>query len=268
MRRQRAGRARYALKNADNRYYVKEAPHEPAPGSVPTKSGSRHAGSRVDVAAQDPAWHLRDHMTGCAAPRHPDDDRPETRPHAKLCLPCERGLARDLRRLPALHASLEHIPATGGGDGTGLPFSEPAADCRSQITHDVQWWTFRVMAVRHASPTGEAWHTLPAMCGWLHGQVTWCSFRDWAPDMAGAISADRARAVALLDPWVTKTFELPGADGVCLECAAGRMVVTVYVYAADSRKSFIGCTACPARWEFGGAWLPFLKRLKQRRDAA
>ena len=255
-------------------------------------------------------------MTDCAAPRH-DGDQADTEAHAALCRPCRLGLARDLRRLPALHADLEHIPATRGGDGTGLPFSEPAADCRSQIRHDVTFWTLHVMEVGIGLPRGS-WDLLSpiaARCGWLHGQMSWIPFRDWAPDMAGAIGADRARAVALLDPWVTKTFELPGADGVCLECEAsepawcgecgqsyasealdshrqpngkggwmcvfpgryapdrrgkwcGRMVVTVYVYAADSRKSFIGCTECAARWEFGGAWLPFLKRLKQRRDAA
>jgi len=212
-------------------------------------------------------------VTDCTAPRHDGQDEPTpAEAHAALCAPCRRGLASDLRRLPALHADLENIPATSGGDGTGLPFSEPAADCRSQIRHDLVFWSRHVTDLRglDAPPVQQAgWADRPVlvMCGWLAGQVTWCSFRDWAPDMAGAISADRARAVALLDPWIQKKFEIPGADGICLECAAGRMVVTVYVYQSDNRKSFIGCTVCGARWEFGGAWLPFVRAVVRRRNA-
>jgi len=204
----------------------------------------------------------------CGAPRHGDDEV-EAEPSAQLCAPCRRGLASDLRRLPALHADLENIPATRGGDGTGLPFSEPAADCRSQIAHDAAWWALHVGRERLSYPSLplDPQQRVSAWCGWLAGQVTWCSFRDWAPDMAGAISADRARAVALLDPWVTKRFEIPGPDGACLECPSGRMWVTVYVYAADHRKSFIGCTECGARWEFGGAWLPFVRAVVRRRNA-
>jgi hypothetical protein len=210
----------------------------------------------------------------CAAPRHQDQgEPPETEAHSQLCRPCRAGLAADLRRLPALHADLENIPATRGGDGTGLPFSEPASDCRSQIEHDVSWWSWRIVGLRDTDlppvvETGWILRPVLAMCGFLHGQVTWCSFRDWAPDMAGAIGADRARAVALLDPWVTKRFEIPGDDGACLDCPSGRMWVTVYVYAADHRKSFIGCTVCGARWEFGGAWLPFVRQVVRRRNLA
>jgi hypothetical protein len=217
-------------------------------------------------------------MTVCTTPRHAEhNEPPETEPHSFLCRPCRAGLSADLRRLPALHADLENIPATSGGDGTGLPFSEPAADCRLQIRHDLRWWFHEIReergmdsppAYEYDALTGDEQAVMTFMCGWLHAQVTWCSFRDWAPDMAGAIGADRARAVALLDPWVTKRFEIPGPDGACLDCDQGRMWVTVYVYAADHRKSFIGCTECGARWEFGGAWLPFVRQVIRRRNLA
>jgi hypothetical protein len=213
-------------------------------------------------------------MTDCAAPRHQDQAEPTpAKPHGSLCLPCERGLARDLRRLPALHADLQHIPAINGGDGTGLPFSEPAADCRSQIRHDLTYWARHITQLRglDAPPVLEdGWSERPVtvMCGWLAGQVTWCSFRDWAPDMADALGSDRARAVALLDPWLVKQFELPGPDGACLDCAEGRMGITIYVWPEDRRQSFIGCPVCGARWEFGGAWLPFVRQVIRRRNAA
>ena len=161
-------------------------------------------------------------MTLCTAPRHGEDEA-ETEPHAHLCKPCRTGLLTDLRRLPRLHAELDHVPARGDGDGSGLPFSEPASECRDQIRHDLTYWARHITQLRglDAPPVqGSGWsdHPVHAMAGWLAGQVTWCSFRDWAPDMAGAIQADRARALALLDPWVTKRFDIPGADGICLVC--------------------------------------------------
>ena len=205
--------------------------------------------------------------TLCAAPRHGGGEV-QTEPSAQLCRPCRLGLSRDLRRLPGLHADLQHIPATRGGDGSGLPFSEPAADCRSQIRHDLTYWARHVTELRGADAPpvlDDGWSTQPVlvMAGWLAGQVVWCSFRDWAPDMAGAISADRSRAVALLDPWVTKVFPIPGADGVCLHCP-DRVVVTVYASDGDRRRSFIGCPGCGARWE-PEQWMSYGRQVVRRR---
>jgi len=206
----------------------------------------------------------------CAAPRHDGQDEPTAaEAHAALCRPCRTGLAWDLRRLPGLHADLEQLPAAGDGDGSGLPFSEPAADCRSQIRHDLAYWARHVTGLRGtgAPPVQEdGWSTrpVPVLAGWLAGQVTWCSFRDWAPDMAGALNADRARAQALLDPWVTKQFEIPGADGICLHCP-GRVAVTVYASDGDRRRSFIGCPGCGVRWE-PEQWMSYGRQVIRRRS--
>ena len=210
-------------------------------------------------------------MTGCSAPRHDAQDEPtEAEAHAHLCKPCRLGLLSDLRRLPQLHAELDHVPARGDGDGSGLPFSEPASECRDQIRHDLTYWARHVTQLRglDAPPVqGDQWSAFPvhAMAGWLAGQVQWCSFRDWAPDMAGAIQADRSRALALLDPWVTKRFDIPGADGVCLHCP-GRVQVTVYASDGDRRRSFIGCPGCGQVWE-PEQWLSYGRRVVQRREA-
>ena len=215
-------------------------------------------------------------MTGfCAAPRHGGQEEPtRAEPHATLCRPCRLGLSRDLRRLPGLHAGLQHIPATRGGDGTGLPFSEPAADCRSQIEHDLTWWARRVMDLRGQdapSVLAYGWpqHPIAVMAGWLAGQVTWCGFRDWAPDMAGAFSADRARAVALLDPWVCKRFPIPGPEGICLHCP-GRVSVTIFASEGDRRRSFVACDSdggCGARWE-PEQWASYGRQVIRRRNSA
>jgi hypothetical protein len=212
-------------------------------------------------------------MTDCMTPRHDGQDEPTpAEPHAQLCRPCRAGLALDLRRLPALHAGLEHIPAQRGGDGTGLPFSEPAADCRLQIRHHLTSWSAAVVDERRCDPpysTGwEADDMVPVLAGWLYGQVTWCSFRYWVPDMAGEIRADAGRAWALVNPYITKRYPLPLPDRACFDCQEGELWVTVYVYSSDRRKSFIGCTVCGARWEFGGAWLPFVRAVVRRRNLA
>ena len=208
--------------------------------------------------------------TLCAAPRHGEDEV-ETETHSYLCKPCRLGLLSGLRRLPRLHAELDHVPARGDGDGSGLPFSEPASECRSQISHDLRYWFHEIVDIRgmDAPPTARYGRTPNAvhfMAGWLAGQVTWCTFRDWAPHMAGAISADRSRALALLDPWVTKRFEIPGHLGVCLACNAAQVSVTVYASDGDRRRSFIGCPGCGMVWE-PEQWLSYGRRVVQRREA-
>lgn len=212
-------------------------------------------------------------MTACTAPRH-GDDPPPTEPHSALCKPCRVTLTRDLRRLPGLDADLEHLLVThrpgGHGDGSGLPFNDPASECRSQIRHDVTYWAMRITEIRglDAPPVlldGWATHPVTVMCGWLAGQVTWLAYRDWAPDMAAAVHENHGRALALLDPWVTKRFEIPGPDGVCAGCG-GRMVVTVYARADDRRRSFIACRGCGLRWE-PESWLRLGREIIKRREA-
>lgn len=212
-------------------------------------------------------------MTLCTAPRHGDGDPPETEPHAHLCKPCRITMARDLRRLPGLHADLEYLLVTsrpgGHGDGSGLPVNEPVADCRSQIRHDLTWWARAVTEERglDAPPAIDGdWAANPVavMAGWLAGQATWISFRAFALDMAGALHADHGRALALLDPWVTKRFEIPGRDGVCLACSAGRVQVVVYASEGDRRRSFIGCPECGERWE-PESWSGYGRQVIRRR---
>lgn len=198
-------------------------------------------------------------MTECAAPRHLDDaDIPETEAHAVLCRPCRRGLHRDLTRLPGLHADLQALPhATrrGHGDGTGLPINEPASDTCAQILHDLTWWAMHITAERGTAAPRAAvdprWRDdpVPVLAGWIAGQVQWISFRPWAGDMCGAMADNRQRAISLLDPWVRKRFAIPGRDGLCVNCGAGRLHVTIYASDGDKRRSHVECPACGQRWE-------------------
>src|SRR6266568_288248 len=128
----------------------------------------------------------------CTAPRHGEPE--PAAPHAALCRPCTSGLRRDLYRLPALHAGLaellDPLGANGsGGSGDGLPYHEPASECASQIRHDLAWWTAELTRERGWDLAANT--RVPALAGWLYGQVSWACFHRWAGDMAGAFAFDR-----------------------------------------------------------------------------
>lgn len=192
-------------------------------------------------------------MTDCAAPRHDGQDEPTPcEPAAYLCKPCRFGLVTDLRRLPRLHAELRNIPPRAEGDGSGLPFSDPAWECRDQIRHDLAWWARQITKERGAAAPpahGDAWSSRPVyvLAGWLAGQAApprpWVPFRPWAPEMAGAINANYGRAKALLDPWVTKRFAIPGQDGLCVSCDSGDPVTC-----EDCGEAFTGIPAFVAHF--------------------
>lgn len=219
-------------------------------------------------------------MTGCAAPRHDGQNDPTpAEPHAHLCLTCRSRLRRHLQWLPRLWAELGELPGRGEGDGSGLPFSEPAMECRGQIRHDLTYWAMEITRIRgdDAPPPqihGDMWSARPvfAMAGWLAGQVSrshadpgWICYRDWAPHMAGTFADDHARARQLVDPRVVKRIEPPGDRGVCLNCPA-RILVTVYVDDDDPRRSFIGCPGCGERWE-PEQWMSYGRQVIRRREA-
>ena len=189
-------------------------------------------------------------MTDCAAPRH-DQPHPAA-PHAHLCRPCLARLGRDLRALAAVHALLGELldprstgPGTGSGDG--LPYHEPAAECRSQILHDLRYWTRQVITERQP----DAWpvRTVPAMCGWLAGWMPWPAYRPWAGDMAAALADCRARAISILDPHPRADIPLPPHLNWCPECGATRtMTAAIYRAAGDKRESAVWCGACQHAW--------------------
>jgi hypothetical protein len=190
-------------------------------------------------------------MTGCLAPRH---DEPEpAEPGARLCRPCLAGMTRDLRRLPALYAGLgelldPRVTGDGGGQGDGLPYNDSASECMSQIRHDLQVWAHQVITERQ--PTAWPVLSVPVLAGWLAGQARWASFRSWAGDMAGALAADRGRAVALLDPRPALRIPVPAALNRCPRCgAAGGMAAVVYTGPGDPRPSLVTCAGCSHEWD-------------------
>lgn len=180
----------------------------------------------------------------CAAPRHDREPEPaET--EAWLCRSCRLRLSRHLRRLPALYASLDVTPGRahgrGRGTGDGLPYDDAISECRSQIRHDLSWWT-RQCATDRRQPVSAA--TVPAMAGYLSGSVRWMVFRSWAGDVAGAMAAVTGQALALLDPWPSSRFP---AHAACPDCEAGELMVTIYGE-QDKRRSVVECDSCEAAW--------------------
>jgi hypothetical protein len=190
-------------------------------------------------------------MTGCLAPRH--DEPVAAEPGARLCRPCLTGLGRDLRRLPVLYAGLGELlgprgAGDGGGAGDGLPYNDAAAECMSQVRHDLQVWARQVITERQ--PAAWPVPSVAALAGWLAGQARWASFRGWAGDMAGAMASDRGRAVALLDPRPAVRITVPAALNRCPRCgAAGGMAAVVYTGPGDPRPSLVACAACGHEWD-------------------
>lgn len=210
-------------------------------------------------------------MPDCATPRHASQDEPTPAEHgAQLCRPCQRQLARDLYRLPQLDRDLEHMLSTqrpgSRGDGTGLPYNDPAAELRSQIRHDAAWWVRTCASAREVTPMPTI--DLTRLCGWLERLARpprpWIPFQPFAGDLAGAMADNRNRAIALLDPWVRKTFPLPLPDGACLQCP-GRLWVMVYASDGDRRRSYVACDQCDTRWE-PEQWMRLGQRIIHRRE--
>lgn len=203
-------------------------------------------------------------VTACQAPRH-DNDPPQAEAHATLCKSCRLDLRRDLALLPELARNLtDATTATGCGDGTGLPYNDAAWEARDQIRHDLTYWTLHVAGLRHW-PRPEP--VIAAMAGWLRPQAAWCTFRGWAPDYAAAIREDRRRAAAILDPWITRSFEIRGPLGACLLCESGRYWATFYEFGSDRRRSNVTCGGCGMVYP-PEMWIGLGKRILRREGIA
>lgn len=189
----------------------------------------------------------------CAAPRH-DGEPVSAETAAFLCKPCRLGLGRDLRRIPVLDRDLGQLldPRKGvtvsRGGGDGLPYHEPAAECISQIRHDLMVWVRWISEERE--PDNCPVRTTAAMAGWISGQLRWCTFRSWAGELAAAIAADRGRAISLIDPMPCAEIAIPADFNYCPACTqAGALYATIYQSPGDRRPSMVTCGACLHEWD-------------------
>ena len=144
--------------------------------------------------------------------------------------------------------------ARGGGDG--LPYHEPAAECRSQIRHDLAWWTARIAAERGftppvtMAPADITAIELAAMAGWITGQLRWLTFRPWAGEIAAAMAADRGRAMALIDPMPRADIPIPAEYNWCPACQeSGALYAVIYQSPGDRRPSMVACGSCLHEWD-------------------
>jgi hypothetical protein len=182
-------------------------------------------------------------VTDCAAPRHGEPE--PAAPHAYLCHPCTSGLRRDLQRLPALYALVEELldprrAGDAGGAGDGLPVSEAAVEWRSQVRHDLAWWTADIASrCRAAAPADTR---VPALAGWLCGQVRWVSFRPLAGDMAATFADARHSAAAITDPRPPSWFIIPDHSNWCPACRQAGMLRIV-------RRRIVCCAGCGHEWD-------------------
>ena len=192
-------------------------------------------------------------MTDCAAPRHGDEPR-EAETAAHLCGPCRIRLRSDLRRLPALHRSLEQLAdpkgASGGGhgDGTGLPYHDAAYERRTQIRRDLTWWTSELAERRGWDKPAQ--DSVAAMAGWTMAQVRWAVFKPWCGDLAGTMADNRAGAMAIIDPMPRAEIPIPPEYNYCPSCQhTGALYATVYQSQHDKRPPMVTCGQCWHEWD-------------------
>lgn len=189
-------------------------------------------------------------------------------PNSALSPQCAAALRSGLRRLPALDRDLEALmdprramACGSGGSGGGLPYHQAAGECRSQIAHDLAYWTAMVAGLRQLAAPSVI---VAGMAGWLCGQVPWIAGRPWSADMLAALSADCGRARALLDPLRRAVVGIPGR---CPECdASGSMTATVPKDDGDLRPSVITCGGCGHAWD-ATQWLKLGHVLLQQKAA-
>jgi hypothetical protein len=87
--------------------------------------------------------------------------------------------------------------------------------------------------------------------------------------MAGAVAADRGRAVALLNPRSVVRITVPAALNRCPRCeAAGGLAAVVYTGPVDPRPSLVTCGGCGHEWD-ATQWLKLGRDiLRTAREAA
>jgi hypothetical protein len=108
--------------------------------------------------------------------------------------------------------------------------------------------------------------TMAAMCGWLAGQAEWVMYRDWAGDMAGAVTSATGRAIAVLDPMPRAEIPIPAAVNWCPACDhAGGLSAVVSQDPADRRQSMVTCAMCLHEWD-ATQWLRLGQVITRHRD--
>lgn len=150
-----------------------------------------------------------------------------------------------------------------GHHGDGLPYNDAVSECRSQIRHDLSWWTRTIAEDRNCELPVL---TTASMAGFILA-AKWVVYRGFAGELADVTAANAGRAMALLDPWITRRFDIPGTDGRCLTCDYGRLQVTVYASDGDKRRSFVACSHCDHSW-LTEQWTRLGEQIIARRAAA
>ena len=138
----------------------------------------------------------------------------------------------------------EKIPCVVHGAEIPLPTSEPVAELRSQIRHDLAYW-----AARHAQDGGGR-PPMPdaapaALVAWLAIYRDWAAGQDWAGDYAAVLGELRAKARRLID-----LPRAPRVDvGTCPEHGCDGLLRSEIREEYDPRPSLVKCDACGHEWD-------------------
>lgn len=138
----------------------------------------------------------------------------------------------------------EKIPCVVHGAEIPLPTSEPVAELRSQIRHDLAYWIGR--HVEDGARTPPTFGAEPAtLVVWLAIQRDWAAAQDWAGDYVAVLSELRAKARRLID-----LPRAPRVDvGTCPEYGCGGQLRSEIREEYDPRPSLVKCDACGHEWD-------------------
>ena len=186
-----------------------------------------------------------------------------------LCFGCLGQLRDLLDDLPALHARLGTVLATGGDGGQRvsgspsdpLPVNTAVIEHQQQIRHDLGWWCVYVADERGISRPGNGDPVTTA--AWLTRHVDWCAAnRPAAEELLPVLRQLAGRARAMLDPDGRKRITVgPCVAVVEEEPCDGTLYATVRAE-DDPEPSLIYCDVC----DFEKAPLEWLRFGKLYRD--
>lgn len=165
------------------------------------------------------------------------------------------GLARlysDLGDRLAGITTGEKIRGNNGGE-IPAPASDPVAELRSQIRHDLAVWVTE--HIERGNPIAPDRDAHPAvLTAWLAVRLDWAAAQDWAGDYANVLGELLARGRRLVD--------LPGIPrapaGICPEHGCGGALWST-IHEAP-RLSVIRCEGCGTEWD-SSQWIPLRERL-------
>lgn len=172
------------------------------------------------------------------------------------------GLARDWAALQLRERTIhtgEAAPYATGSTEPALPIDDRLADLRSQVLHDLDWWTGEhAEQLRVARPATRTVHQAVA---WLARHIDWSAAQPFAGEYVAVLTELRARIRRAVDLPAPRRTDV----GPCVEHDRGRRcpgrLFTIARDPGDPVPVVIQCDTCTAAYD-SARWKRLGERLK------